>query len=188
MITYIGLDGEMSSSDIHAGAKLIQIGLAKFVGEEIESVGILLNPGKEMHWTAEAQSVHQFTREDLWSKGLMPDSVDSDLANWANPGRMRRDTVAVGFNVGAFDMPFVEQSLPFLRSKLSRRSVDLNSIIFAMADTDRQVQKIKAAAKDYARQKMEGMFSGFKNREHDAEYDAVMALYCFEYLRSVIKK
>jgi hypothetical protein len=28
MITYIGLDGEMSSADIHTGGKLIQIGMA----------------------------------------------------------------------------------------------------------------------------------------------------------------
>lgn len=187
MINYIGLDGEMSSSDIHAGAKLIQIGMAKFVDGKVESVGVLLNPGKDMHWTEEAQNVHQFTKEDVWSKGLMPDSVDYDLADWANPSKVRRDTVAVGFNVGSFDMPFVQQSLPELKSRFSRRTVDLNSIIFAMSDSDAKFQKVKKAAKDYAREQMQDMFVGFKDREHDAEYDAVMALYCFEYLRNLMR-
>jgi hypothetical protein len=35
---------------------------------------------------------------------------------------------------------------------------------------------------------MNNMFDGFKNRQHDAEYDSVMALYCFEYIRSLMKK
>jgi DNA polymerase III epsilon subunit-like protein len=187
MINYIGLDGEMSSSDLSKGAKLIQIGMARIVDGQLSSIGILLNPGKDMHWTEEAESVHQFTKEDVWSKGLMPDSVDFELANWANPTKFRRDTVAVGFNVGSFDMPFLDDSLPELRSRFSRRTVDLNSIIFGLSDTDREFQKIKANSKAYAREQMEGVFFGFKDREHDAEYDAVMALYCFEYLRTVIK-
>jgi hypothetical protein len=93
----------------------------------------------------------------------------------------------VGFNVGSFDLPFLKQSLPILASRLSRRVVDLNSIIFSMSDTNAKFEKIKADAKDYAFEKMNGMFDGFKNRQHDAEYDAVMSLYCFEYLRAVIK-
>ena len=186
MINYIGVDGEMSSSEIAKGAKLIQIGMARIVDGEMCSIGFLLNPGKEMHWTEEAESVHKFTKEDVWGKGYMPDSVDYVLADWANPTKFRRDTVAVGFNVGSFDMPFIEESLPELKSRFSRRTVDLNSVIFAMSNTDAEFQKIKKAAKDYAREKMDGLFSGFKDREHDAEYDAVMALYCFEYLRSVI--
>lgn len=188
MINYIGLDGEMSSSNIHTGGKLIQIGMARIVKGSIETIGILLNPGKDMEWSEEAQAVHRFTKENLASNGLMPDSVDWDLAQWASANSIKKDTIAVGFNVGSFDMPFLEQSLPELRSKFSRRSVDLNSVIFAMANTDREVQKIKQASKKYAREKMQGLFSGFKDREHDAEYDAAMALYCFEYLRTLINK
>lgn len=185
MITYIGLDGEMSSADISTGGKLIQIGMAKVVNGQMQSIGIMLNPGK-MDWSSEAESVHQFTRSFVESNGLMPGLVDQDLADWADTGAGRRDTIAVGFNVGSFDMPFVKQSLPILFSKFSRRTVDLNALIFLMSDSDKEFQRIKGNAKLYAEKQMEQMFDGFKNRQHDAEYDSVMALYCFEYLRSLI--
>ena len=187
MITYIGIDGEMSGTEIENGHKLIQIGMAKRVDGEMTSTGYLLNPGI-MEWSEQAESVHQFTREFIELNGEDPSMIDSTLANWANPTDQRRDFVMVGFNVGSFDRPFIKQTLPLLYGKFSRRSVDLNSIIFAMADTNSQVLRIKNSAKDYAFEQMEGMFDGFKNRQHDAEFDAVMSLYCFEYLQNVIKK
>jgi len=183
MITYIGLDGEMSSAEIKSGGRLIQIGMAKYCDREVVSIGSLLNPGV-MDWSEEAQAVHQFTRKEIEEQGEDPAMVDQMLADWANPTKERRDHIMVGFNVGSFDRPFVEQSLPVLFSKFSRRTVDLNSIIFAMSDSDKEFNKIKKKAKDYAVSKMSGMFDGFKDRQHDAEYDAVMALYCFEYLRA----
>lgn len=185
MITYIGLDGEMSGNDIDAGHKLIQIGMAQYIDGEMQSIGTLLNPGI-MEWSDQAEEVHQFSRDHIEKNGEDPAMVDQMLADWANPTKQRRDFVMVGFNVGSFDRAFVKQSLPILFNRFSRRSVDLNSVIFAMADTNSQFEKIKAASKDYAFEKMEGMFDGFKNRQHDAEYDAVMSLYCYEYLRSVI--
>jgi DNA polymerase III epsilon subunit-like protein len=187
MINYIGLDGEMSGVDINNGHKLIQIGLAKIVDGEMISTSALLNPGK-MSWSEEAEKVHLFSRSKIEKEGLDPKSVDHQLADWVSVKPDRQRTIAVGFNVGSFDMPFLSQSLPVLKSRLSRRSVDLNSILFAMSSTDGQFQKIKKGSKDYAKNKMESMFEGFKNREHDAEYDAVMSLYCFEYLRSLIKQ
>jgi hypothetical protein len=99
----------------------------------------------------------------------------------------KRDFVMVGFNVGSFDRPFIKRTLPITYGKFSRRSVDLNSVIFSMSDSNSDFESIKSDAKSYAFEKMDGMFSDFKNRQHDAEYDAVMSLYCFEYLRSIIK-
>jgi DNA polymerase III epsilon subunit-like protein len=185
MITYIGLDGEMSSADIKTGGKLIQIGMAKYCDGEMISIGSLLNPGS-MDWSEEAAAVHQFTKKEIEENGEDPAMIDQSLANWANPTKERRDCIMVGFNVGSFDRPFVEQSLPILFSKFSRRTVDLNSIIFAMSDSDKEFNQIKKMAKEYAIKQMTGMFDGFKDRQHDAEYDAVMALYCFEYLRAKI--
>ena len=187
MITYIGIDGEMSGNDIDVGHKLIQIGLAKYnESGGIDHVGYLLNPG-EMTWSMEAQEVHQFTREYVEEFGILPTTADPITAKWANPGNQRRDFVMVGFNVGSFDRPFIKQTLPITYGKFSRRSVDINSLIFAMSDTNEDFERIKADAKNYAFAKMEGMFNDFKNRQHDAEYDAVMSLYCFEYLRTLIK-
>jgi len=185
MITYIGLDGEMSGTEINDGHKLIQIGMAKFDENGMTSIGTLLNPGA-MAWSEQAEEVHQFSRDYIEKNGEDPAMVDQALANWANPTPHRRDFVMVGFNVGSFDRAFVAQSLPILFSKFSRRSVDLNSLIFMMSDTNSQFERIKKDAKDYAFTMMEGMFDGFKNRQHDAEYDAVMSLYCFEYLRGLL--
>lgn len=187
MITYIGLDGEMSGTDLSSGSRLIQIGLAKIVDGEIESAAELINPGV-MSWSEEAEGVHEFTQRQIEEDGLMPNIVDRHMSDWINSKGQRRDTVAVGFNVGSFDMPFLNYTLPLTFAKFSRRTVDLNSIIFYMSDTDREFQRIKRNAKAYAVQKMSGLFEGFKDRQHDAEYDAVMALYCFEYLRSLIDK
>jgi hypothetical protein len=139
-----------------------------------------------MEWSDQAEEVHQFTRENIELNGEDPAMVDQMLANWANPTSHRRDFVMVGFNVGSFDRPLVNQSLPILSSKFSRRRVDLNSLIFMMSETNTQFERIKGKAKDYAFEKMEGMFEGFANRQHDAEYDAVMSLYCFEYLKTLI--
>jgi DNA polymerase III epsilon subunit-like protein len=186
MINYIGLDGEMSGIDINNGHKLIQIGLAKMVDGKMTSTSALLNPGK-MAWSEEAEKVHLFSRDKIKKDGVDPKSVDHALSDWVSLKADRQNTITVGFNVGSFDLPFVSQTLPVLKSRISRRSVDLNSILFAISNTDGQFQKIKSQSKNYAEEKMDGMFDGFKNREHDAEYDAVMALYCFEYIRSVIK-
>lgn len=185
MITYIGIDGEMSSADIETGGKLIQIGMAKLVDDEMISIGRLLNPGI-MDWSDEAEAVHLFTKEFIETNGEDPAMVDEMLAEWANPTQYRRDFVMVGFNVGSFDRPFIKQSLPILFSKFSRRSVDLNSLIFSLSDTNSKFEKIKQDAKEYAFEQMEGMFDGFQNRQHDAEYDAVMSLYCFKYLQGLM--
>jgi DNA polymerase III epsilon subunit-like protein len=187
LITYIGIDGEMSGTELSSGHKLIQIGMAKYVNGEMTSVGYLINPG-EMAWSMQAQEVHQFTKEDIELSGFNPAVVDDVTADWANPNKEDKGNfVMVGFNVGSFDRPFIKDVLPKLYSRFSRRSVDINSLIFAMSNNHSEFEKIKAAAKEYAFIKMEGMFNDFKNRQHDAEYDAVMSLYCFEYLRSLMK-
>jgi DNA polymerase III epsilon subunit-like protein len=187
MITYIGIDGEMSGNDIDSGHELIQIGLAKYVDDEVQSIGYLINPG-EMVWSMQAQEVHQFTKDEVEEYGIHPETVDQIVSTWANPTSQRRDIIMVGFNVGSFDRPFIKRTLPLLYGKFSRRSVDLNSVIFSMSTTNGEFERIKQASKDYAFKKMEGMFSGFKDRQHDAEYDAVMSLYCFEYLQQLIKE
>jgi len=187
VITYIGIDGEMSGTDLEEGHKLIQIGLAKYNEEgNVDHIGYLINPG-ETTWSREAQEVHQFTQEDIKGYGIHPDIIDPITAKWSNPGEQRRDFVMVGFNVGSFDRPFIKQTLPITYSKFSRRSVDLNSLIFSLSDTNTMFEKIKDRSKAYAFEKMEGMFEGLKDRQHDAEYDAVMSLYCFEYLRTLLK-
>jgi len=102
------------------------------------------------------------------------------LAHGVNP-EQRHGLIAVGWNVGSFDMPAVRRDLPRTGSVISYRSVDLNSLVFALVDSDNQYDKIKEKAKDYARRTM-GQW-----KEHTAGGDAVASLLSFDYLRGYAK-
>jgi hypothetical protein len=181
---YIGLDGEMSSSELAEGGKLIQIGLSTEDGYQIS---MNMNPG-ECQWSERAFEVHCITLESLQSAPL-PDEVDSRVYDWliaigADTNR-RGKTIPVGFNVGAFDMPFVRDSLPLSFSLFSRRTVDLNALCFALDYKEEHGMPVKSEtwkkrAKEYAIDKI-----GTEN-QHDAGWDSLMHIYCFEYLRGVM--
>jgi hypothetical protein len=178
---YVGLDGEMSSSELDRGGRLLQIGLAL---ENGASYSAMINPG-EMLWDEKAVSVPGFTRDML---PLMPNFEDVDrnayeflVAQGADP-RRRTKTVPVGWNVGAFDMPFVRTTLPATYSLFSRRTVDLNAICFALDGEDNlNFESWKKLSKEYAIEKI-----GYEDA-HDAGWDAKMSLYCFEYLSNNLK-
>jgi hypothetical protein len=181
---YIGLDGEMSSSELAEGGKLIQIGLFTQDGYQLS---MKINPG-ECQWSERAFEVHGITLESLQSAPL-PDEVDSQVYDWliaiGVDTNSRGKTIPVGFNVGAFDMPFVKDSLPKSYSLFSRRTVDLNALCFALDYKEENGMPVKAAtwkkrAKAYAIEKI-----GTEN-QHDAGWDAEMHYYCFEYLKGVI--
>jgi hypothetical protein len=181
---YLGLDGEMSSSELKDGGRLIQIGIAT---EDGVSLSYLMNPG-ECQWSEVAFGVHGITLESLQSAPL-PDEVDEQLYEQlillgANP-RNRSKTVPVGWNVGAFDMPFVQNSLPKSFSLFSRRTVDLNALCFALDHKEENGMPVNAEtwkkhSKAYAIAKI-----GSEN-QHDAGWDSLMHIYCFEYLKKNI--
>jgi hypothetical protein len=95
--------------------------MAKMQDGKMTSIASMLNPGS-MEWSEEAEAVHEFTQDYVEKFGLDPSLVDQDLADWVGKGLERRDTIAVGFNVGSFDMPFVKQQLPILFSKFSKEN------------------------------------------------------------------
>lgn len=181
---YIGLDGEMSSSELAEGGKLIQIGLFTQDGYQLS---MMINPG-ECQWSERAFEVHGITLESLQSAPL-PDEVDSQVYDWliavGVDTNSRGKTIPVGFNVGAFDMPFVKDSLPKSYSLFSRRTVDLNALCFALDYKEENGMPVKAAtwkkrAKAYAIEKI-----GTEN-QHDAGWDAEMHYYCWEFLKGII--
>jgi len=181
---YIGLDGEMSSSELSEGGKLIQIGLFTQDGYQLS---MKINPG-ECQWSERAFEVHGITLESLQSAPL-PDEVDSQVYDWliaiGVDTSSRGKIIPVGFNVGAFDMPFVKDSLPKSYSLFSRRTVDLNALCFALDYKEENGMPVKAAtwkkrAKAYAIEKI-----GTEN-QHDAGWDAEMHLRSYEYLRGII--
>lgn len=192
MTNFIGLDGEMTSSELSDGGALIQLGLSVFVSGEMKSISFGINPywdGDDVQWDEVAASVHGIPREEVHSFDP-PVLVDLGLFTWLQDTvdakvNKRNSNVPVGFNVGAFDMPFVKKLLPKTFSLFSRRTVDLNALCFALdgkVDNGMPVKfdTWKKRAKLYAIDKI-----GYEN-QHDAGWDAMMHLYSFEYLRNVM--
>jgi len=182
---YLGLDGEMSSSELSEGGKLIQIGISTAEGV---NRSYTMNPG-ECQWTEQAAAVHGLSLEFLQSCPS-PAVIDADLYKFlialGADTKRRGKTIPVGFNVGAFDMPFVKDSLPKSFSLFSRRTVDLNALCFALDYKEDNGMPMKAEtwkkrAKAYAIEKI-----GTEN-QHDAGWDSLMHIYCYEFLRKIIR-
>lgn len=179
---YVGLDGEMSGTEVTEGARLIQIGLALPNGS---SYVAYINPG-EMLWDEESAAVHKIERTALPSSENA-DQVDQNafdfLVGQGADAKRRLNTIPVGWNVGAFDMPFVKESLPKTYSLFSRRTVDLNALCFALdGKDDWDFETWKKMSKQYAIERI-----GYENA-HDAGWDARMSLLCFEYLSGTPKE
>jgi hypothetical protein len=189
MTLLIGLDGEMSDSELDKGAVLIQIGVCDDYGNTFESL-IGHKPG----WfkSEQASAVHRIPDEDIIAA---PSSymVDRRLRRWLE-GRLDeahfrkehtgiRPFVPVGWNVGGFDMPFVRKFLPVSCELISRRSLDLNALCYAFEDTrvtyhgERQsFHGWKKLAHDHA-----GHILGESNW-HNALFDAQAALQAYNFL------
>lgn len=189
MTLLIGLDGEMSDSDLDQGAVLIQIGVCDDYGNTFES---LLGHDAGWYKTEQASAVHKIPDEDIIA-AQRPNQVDARLHLWLqerlNDAWVRgenngiRPFVPVGWNVGNFDMPFVRAFLPMSSRLISRRSLDLNSLCYAFEDSRVTYQgerlsfsRWKEKAMDYA-----GGVLGDSNW-HDALFDAQAALKAYEFL------
>ena len=87
-----------------------------------------------------------------------------------------------GWNVGAFDLPFVRDTLPGLASLLSRRSVDLNAVCFTLGGTlpyfgsRPKWNTWKRLSKEAAQAELTAI--SVAPKWHDAGYDALAALTC----------
>ena len=191
MTIFIGLDGEMTGNDIHAGAKLIQIGLTIRDDRGMQTYTQTMNPGNVASgWQREAEQVHGISQLDL--EGAYTQwEVDKWTVEWlASRGatyQTRMKNVAVGFNVAGFDMPYVKQHLPKTFDLLSYRTVDLNAILFALTGVGKvgsSYEAWKHKAKAYA---VEKLASRGPAQAHNAGWDSAMHLYCFEYLQGVLK-
>lgn len=189
MTLLIGLDGEMSDSDLDKGAVLIQIGICDEYGNTFESL-----IGHEAGWyqTEQASAVHRIPDEDIIDSDCA-DQVDRRLCRWLQDrledARARgehtglRPFVPIGWNVGGFDMPFVRAFLPESSGLISRRSLDLNALCYSFEDARVTYQgercsfsKWKSLSNDYA-----GRSLG-EDGWHDALFDAKAALEAYVFL------
>lgn len=186
----IGLDGEMSSAEIGTGGRLIQAGLAARRSDGTLDVWSSLIHQPTMEWSKRAAAVHNIMRSDL-CRAPSADEVDEVAYQWLlNHGATagQRQVISVGFNVVAFDHPFFRQTLPRTMSLVSRRGLDLNAVCFTLAGWDpRPTQAArgwtgwKRSAKKAAMSRLTA--AGFHGVEHDAGYDAALALEAFDWFR-----
>lgn len=191
--TLVGLDGEMSSSELHEGGRLIQAGAAAWVDEPGGAVTTFtrLIRHDEMTWSDRAAAVHGISRDEL-SAAPRAAEVDEELRDWLleNGGvDGRRLIVPIGLNVAAFDMPFFRQALPHASLLIARRAVDLNALCFTYAGWEPNSKS--RAVRDFAGWKRSMKVAannelarrGIEVREHDAGFDAAQALLGWWWLR-----
>jgi hypothetical protein len=198
---FFGLDGEMSSSDLDKGGRLIQIGVTAHtnldgtvaIGDE--AFCALLNPGPNF-WAPIAEAVHGFTEAEV-AAALPASVVDDHLVEWllAHGADLKRrgNTVPIGLNVGAFDMPHVAAALPRTSAMFARRTVDLNAILFTLDGASYDGAKLgvdewKTLALKFADRTIAGLRVGSEGQAHDAGYDALQALHAWRFLRSVVHR
>lgn len=167
------------------GGKLIQIGLSVSTPLGIETISYYIRPPQDMYWEDRAAEVHKITQEQLRLNGKHPEEVDEELYAWltsygANP-KHRAKTVPVGFNITGFDMPFVKATLPKTYSLFSRRTAELNGMLWLLdGKKGLGFEEWKEMSLEYARMNL----STYK--PHDAGWDSARHLLCFEYLRTAL--
>lgn len=167
------------------GGKLIQIGLSVWTKSGIETISEYIRPPQDMYWEDRAAEVHKITQEQLKLNGKHPEEVDEILYEWltnhgANP-KKRQKTVPVGFNITGFDMPFVKATLPKTYSLFSRRTAELNGMLWLLHGAQgRSMDEWKAMAMEYAQINMTTY------KPHDAGWDSARHLLCFEYFKTAV--
>lgn len=186
-----GLDGEMSGTELGAGHKLIQVGVAVDTGcdgtplDQPELFCSLIGwPDDELVWDERAAEVHRLPREAVLAAPPATE-VDEALYAWllnlgVDPDE-RRLQIPCGFSVGSFDMPFVGQALPRSWGLFSRRYADLNAVMFALGRTVSAPISGSPSPKVWKRRlKKAGLelvrAVGRTEGEHDAGTDALIAL------------
>lgn len=178
-LVLIGLDGEMTGSGSPEEFQLIQIGVATLSGARWQSdIG-----HSQYNSSEEAMKVNGFTDERV--KAGPPETVVDGWLNQflAEHKVLEKRGIAVGWNVGSFDMPFVRRYLPQSAKRFSYRSLDLNSVCFTIGEaTGRTWQSVKEEAKAAAVKTI-----GFE-KWHDAGYDAMAAIRAWEHLRDMITR
>lgn len=197
--TFIGLDIETSASNLLG--KTIQIGIAR--GTESSFVSDIGWSTVEFHETArleegdeierglvlietEALKVNRFDIARIRA-GRPAWQIDSEAAEWIS--QWGKGLHCVGWNVGSFDMPFVRRDLPNLAKHLSRRTVDLNALCFALGSQSQLFDErapgwefFKKRSKRYAEEILG------HTQWHDAGYDAKAALLSFRWLSDQMGK
>jgi len=184
---FAGVDIETTGTKVGKHG-LIQIGIS--TEDKFEFVSDV-NPGA-VQIEEEAMGINGFTPERI-AKAPSTEAVAQNLFNalqeWYGGERVR--IIAVGWNVGSFDLPFIDLAFPEITSKFfSYRTCDLNAVCFTL-DRARKGLKgvmrydgLKKDAKRYAEEVLAA--KGVGAQWHDALYDAKAGMLAWERLRQKV--
>lgn len=175
-----GLDLETTGLSLEH--QVVQVGVA------LPGLGGLSRPAvfaRDIGWPIETLSIdrgaleiNRFTIERI-TAGERASSVDATLAAWLRvQGVKDHELVALGWNVGAFDLPRFQRTLPHsARFFHPYRAVDLNSLCYFVGlHLEEDPAAVKSACREYvARNRMPAAW-------HDAGYDAAGALLVLQWL------
>lgn len=197
-----GLDGEMSGSELDQGHRLIQIGVAIDTapdGSRLPAPELFCSligwAETDMVWDERAAQVHNIPLEDVLA-APRAEVVDEQLAAWlADRGlssATRRTSVMTGFNVGAFDGPFLKDALPVSQQMFSRRYADLNPVTMLLPSATQVLggRADDAAWKRYGKRAGRQLVAsvGRVEAEHDAGTDALLALGAWRQFEGLIEQ
>lgn len=202
-LIFVGMDLETSGSS-HNRSALIQVGIANEYGQIYSSyVGgwhfsgaLQTADGRRTHtWSDEAEErAHKIPQATI--DAARPRwEVDEEAEAWIREyvGIVPKAIIAVGWNVAGFDFPFWREYLPRAAASMAYRSVDLNALVFlvtqaGMLRPDGQpwtYYKLKGYVKKEA-EAMHFARTGNGPQDHDAGYDALVAIYAWDVLKDVL--
>ena len=210
----VGLDLETTGSDA-AASHVIQLGVYVPSGEplprrpgELRSIDVLFDVlsldvcpigwedvdlvrrqralGDPFYaFSEDARRVNGFTDERV-AAGVKARKLDVIARGCLDQLAPEVRLVPVGWNVGSFDMPILRRELPETARRFGYHAVDLNSLVYALADGPPAFDDLKRRAKDYAAERAASY--GIEAQPHDAGYDAFEAVLAFGYLRRVLRE
>lgn len=191
-VRVVGLDGEMTCSDLSLGGRLIQIGVAVGFEREQRFTSLVGWPANEYVADPKAMRVHGISDKAIATASPAPE-VDGRLRAFllANGADVRKKAIEpVGWNVIGFDMPFVRDALPRSAELISRRGVDLNAVCRTL-DGILEFEGSRPSAKGWKRLAKRAAAEaladdGIDKEWHDAGFDAAAALASWQWLRAVL--
>lgn len=145
--------------------------------EEIKYDELVIEPG--------AIEINNFEFKN--QEGRIPlETVDNKAYDFVKKYYSKTDkAMVIGLNVGEFDLQFINKHMPKLASLLNRRAVNLNSLIYLIADINSvefTTLKEDLSVKAYAI--VDGLGLGLQ--KHNALYDALFNLGLYNLIKEFL--
>jgi len=177
----VGFDIETSGSDRNMHV-VLQVGacdaLNPLVANYVSDVG-------HRNWLAseEAQAIHRIS--PLRTLIAPPtEQIDAELLGFLDLVNPKGRCIAVGWNVGLFDIAFIARDFPQSANKFGYRTCDLNALCFTAAQAwDMLFDDVKTLAKAAGEHGAAGLNRG---DAHDALCDAVSAAFTWQWFCNVL--